>query len=81
MYAISISSFGYFICINFNVSEKTILLAKSVTERLVQRLVASAGISDPRFSTKYLISLSNKPEQVCSYSQTIGIKALFEFLS
>ncbi|CAG9858916.1 unnamed protein product [Phyllotreta striolata] len=36
-------------------SEKSLSFAKSVSERLVQRLICGAGIIDPRFSTKYLI--------------------------
>uniref|UniRef100_A0AAR5PCJ2 Mab-21-like HhH/H2TH-like domain-containing protein n=1 Tax=Dendroctonus ponderosae TaxID=77166 RepID=A0AAR5PCJ2_DENPD len=36
--------------------EKSILLAKSVTERLVQRLLCGAAQIDPRFSSKYLIN-------------------------
>ncbi|XP_044252491.1 uncharacterized protein LOC123003653 [Tribolium madens] len=37
-------------------AEKSLLLARSVTERLVQRLVCSAGILDPRFASKFLIA-------------------------
>ncbi|KAG5895211.1 hypothetical protein JTB14_035383 [Gonioctena quinquepunctata] len=39
-----------------SVPEKSLLLAKSVSERLVQRLVCGAGMLDERFSSKYLIS-------------------------
>ncbi|KAJ8986180.1 hypothetical protein NQ317_005654 [Molorchus minor] len=39
---------------------KTWLLARSVTERLVQRLVCGAGMLDARFSSKYLISDTNQ---------------------
>ncbi|GJQ73347.1 hypothetical protein Trydic_g13716 [Trypoxylus dichotomus] len=41
-------------------SEDTnLLLAKSVSERLVQRLVCGAGMIDSRFSSKFLITLHN----------------------
>lgn len=38
-----------------NTTEKSILLARSVTERLVQRLFCAVGQNDPRFSSKFLI--------------------------
>ncbi|XP_056631150.1 uncharacterized protein LOC130441471 [Diorhabda sublineata] len=38
------------------VPDKSLLLARSVSERLVQRLMCCAGMLDPRFSSKYLIS-------------------------
>ncbi|RZC36928.1 uncharacterized protein BDFB_006066 [Asbolus verrucosus] len=37
-------------------SDKSLLLARSVTERLVQRLTCCAGILDPRFASKFLIA-------------------------
>ncbi|KAJ8957334.1 hypothetical protein NQ318_004813 [Aromia moschata] len=40
--------------------KKTWLLAKSVTERLIQRLLCGAGMLDPRFSSKYLICDTNQ---------------------
>ncbi|KAJ8923096.1 hypothetical protein NQ315_001649, partial [Exocentrus adspersus] len=44
-------------------TEKQWMLARSVTERLVQRLICAAGILDPRFATKYLICdcIQNNP--------------------
>ncbi|KAF2878692.1 hypothetical protein ILUMI_27479 [Ignelater luminosus] len=36
---------------------KAILLAKSVTERLIQRLLCGVGLLDSRFSTKFLAAL------------------------
>lgn len=41
-------------------TEKQLLLARSVTERLVQRLICCAGILDPRFSSKFLIANHDK---------------------
>ncbi|XP_046390327.1 uncharacterized protein LOC124158938 isoform X2 [Ischnura elegans] len=37
--------------------EGALALAESSTERLVQRLVCSAGMSDPRFASKFLVPL------------------------
>ncbi|XP_008197316.2 uncharacterized protein LOC103314106 [Tribolium castaneum] len=37
-------------------ADKALLLARSVTERLVQRLVCCAGILDTRFASKFLIA-------------------------
>ncbi|XP_050311537.1 uncharacterized protein LOC126747086 [Anthonomus grandis grandis] len=37
-------------------AEKSIQLAKSVTERLVQRLLCGAALIDPRFASKFLIN-------------------------
>ncbi|XP_074039497.1 uncharacterized protein isoform X1 [Leptinotarsa decemlineata] len=42
-----------------SVTDKLLPLAKSVSERLVQRLVCGAGMLDSRFSSKYLISNDN----------------------
>lgn len=39
--------------------EKSMLLAKSVAERLVQRLICCAGTQDARFASKFLISCNN----------------------
>ncbi|CAH1956187.1 unnamed protein product [Acanthoscelides obtectus] len=36
-------------------NDKSLALAKSVTERLVQRLLSSVGSLDPRFASKFLI--------------------------
>lgn len=41
------------------VAEKSMVLAKSVAERLVQRLVCCAGMQDARFTSKFLISCNN----------------------
>ncbi|XP_025836461.1 uncharacterized protein LOC108742227 isoform X2 [Agrilus planipennis] len=50
---------------------KPILIARSVTERLIQRLLCTVGILDPRFASKYLVALhdserdfSNKLEYI-----------------
>lgn len=36
--------------------DKSLILARSVTERLVQRLISCAGMLDPRFASKFIIS-------------------------
>lgn len=38
-----------------SVPEKSSILARSVAERLVQRLVCCAGMRDARFSSKFLV--------------------------
>ncbi|KAJ3645638.1 hypothetical protein Zmor_023279 [Zophobas morio] len=43
-----------------NTADKSLVLAKSVTERLVQRLVCCAGIMDPRFASKFLIAVHDQ---------------------
>ncbi|KAK5641536.1 hypothetical protein RI129_010083 [Pyrocoelia pectoralis] len=38
---------------------KAVLLAKSVTERLIQRLLCGVGLLDSRFASKFLVSLQD----------------------
>lgn len=58
-----------FVCVNSVVvivavvAEKAIVVAKSVAERLVQRLVCYAGTQDVRFASKFLISCCNNTHQ------------------
>ncbi|XP_072376535.1 uncharacterized protein [Diabrotica undecimpunctata] len=66
-------------------TEKTLLLARSVSERLIQRLMCGAGMLDPRFSSKYLISnsqhksnhLSNKLDYIIRLD-TLSLPTLYE---
>lgn len=68
---IKIKIFGITSILSFLISEKALILARSVTERLVQRLICGAGMLDSRFSTKYLIN--DTSQQTVSFYQKVGI--------
>lgn len=48
----------------FIFAEKSLKLARSVAERLVQRLVCGIGQLDSRFASKFLVSLNEKEDEV-----------------
>ncbi|XP_060523408.1 uncharacterized protein LOC132700218 isoform X2 [Cylas formicarius] len=54
--------------------EKSLRLAKSVTERLVQRLACGAGMIDVRFSSKYLICNGSMQNEDLSHNLSYTLR-------
>ncbi|XP_017778096.1 PREDICTED: uncharacterized protein LOC108563814 [Nicrophorus vespilloides] len=56
--------------------ESNIILARSVTERLIQRLVCGAGTIDEKFSSKYLIHLHSSDERTTNLRYLVRLDKL-----